>query len=68
MTMRRMVYFRDTDTRECWQVIAGAWVNLNDRHAFDDLKLSDWDYYRFDTKGENWMGDRRENPKPYFQI
>lgn len=66
--MRRMVYFRDSNTVECWQVIAGAWVNLNDRYAFDDLHHSDWDYYVWDTKPENWLGDRRVNPMPYIQI
>ena len=64
---RRMVYFCDSGLIECWQIIAGAWVNLNDRYAFDDLSPSEWDYYRFETKGESWLGDRRINPMPYFQ-
>ena len=64
---RRKVYFRDTNTAECWQVIAGAWVNLNDPDAFDDLPNDSWDYYQWDSKPENWLGDRVKNPMPYIQ-
>lgn len=65
--MRKKVYFRDTNTYECWQVIAGAWVKLNDRYAFDDLPAHEWDYREFDSKPEHWLGDRAINPMPYIQ-
>lgn len=62
---RRQVYFRDTNTVECWTCLAGHWSRSNDRYAFDDL--SDYDYIAFDSKPLNWLGDRAVNPMPYIQ-
>ena len=60
----RQVYFRDSNIVENWRNLAGVWYKLTDRYAFDDL--SDYEYFAFDSKPENWLGDRRENPMPYI--
>lgn len=38
---KRKIYFRDSDTVECWQVVAGYWQRLENRDAFDDLPLTE---------------------------
>lgn len=62
---RKMIYFRDTKIVECWEFnTLSGWRNLNDSHAFDELAHFEYDYYSFDSKPINWLGDRGKNPAP----
>lgn len=63
---KRQVYFRDSTTLECWQVVAGYWQKLDARDAFDDLPNSEVDYYAFDSIPQGWMGNAKINPMPYI--
>lgn len=57
-----MFYFRDTNTRECWRNSeALGWEKLAP-DAFDDV--NEFRYQAYDTKPENWLGDRKHNPMP----
>lgn len=65
--MRKMIYFRDTNVVECWTCAStGEWSRSVDRYAFDDLRADEFSYYAFDSKPENWLGDRDKNPCPYI--
>lgn len=62
--IREMIYFRDTNTIECWRNCeAFGWWKL-EKDAFDDLHHSEYSYYAYDTKPDNWLGDRAKNPMP----
>lgn len=62
MIVREMVYFRDTNTKECWRNCeAFGWIKLSP-DAFDDI--NDYSYRAFDTKPDTWLGDRLKNPMP----
>jgi hypothetical protein len=66
--IRERIYFRDTNKVECWRNCeAFGWVKL-EADAFDDLPHTDYRYMNFDTKPENWLGDRAWNPMPRIAI